>query len=79
MTVGLDRKLRSAFCLPGHHTPGTRLQCAAAEIRRMGRPVRFASARPRSHVPNHAIPVVASFSGAEEHRELSKIRSAAEA
>ena len=41
--------------LPGHHIPETPAQCGAALTNRMGLPVRFASARPRSRVANHWI------------------------
>ncbi len=52
----LDRKLLSIFCLPGHHMPGTPPHCAAAVIKRIGFPVRFASARPSFKTPYQAMP-----------------------
>ena len=55
MTAGLDRKLPSIRCLPGHQSPEMLRQWGAAEINRMGRPVRLASARPCFQVPNQVM------------------------
>src|ERR1051325_9880921 len=56
MTGLRDRKLLSISCLPGHHVPGTPPQLGAAERKRIGRPVRFASARPSFKRVNHWMP-----------------------
>ena len=56
MVCSLDKKLLSMFCLPGHHMPGMPPHCAAAVMKRIGFPVRFASSRPSCNTPYHAMP-----------------------
>ena len=55
MTSGVDRKLLSASCFPGHQTPGTPPQLGAADMSRIGLPVCLASASPASNSVYQAI------------------------
>src|SRR5438045_8717386 len=51
-----SRKLLSIFCLPGHQMQEILWQCGAADMRRIGRLVRLASAKPVFSVPYQTIP-----------------------
>ena len=53
ITSSFSSQPLSIFTLPGHHMPLTPAQCGAPLRKRIGLPVRLASASPRSSVANH--------------------------
>lgn len=56
MNSFVENKLFCVLVYPGQKTPETPEHCAAADIKKMGRLDRFASANPVSHVVYQAIP-----------------------